>query len=163
MAVGGERAAERDSVVGIHHFPLALESDLSALFYSLVPLLLWAALRLGSVGVSTSMVIVAVISVWGAVHGHGPFVGSDPQHNALSLLLFLLFASTLFLLLAALVEERERASLIQRALSRRLISAQEQERRRSRANFTTTFLKNSLSCRWTSATQIAYRTIPPWT
>lgn len=101
-----------------------------ALFYSLVPLLLWAALRLGSVGVSTSMVIVAVISVWGAVHGHGPFVGSDPQHNALSLLLFLLFASTLFLLLAALVEERERASLIQRALSRRLISAQEQERRR---------------------------------
>jgi len=100
------------------------------MFYSLVPLLLWAALRFGSVGVSTSMVIVSVISVWGAVHGHGPFAGSDPQSNSLSLLLFLLFAATLFLLLAALVEERERASLIQKALSRRLISAQEQERRR---------------------------------
>ena len=129
LAVGGERAADRDPVVGIHHFPLALESGLSSivLLPGSAP---WAALRLGSVGVSTSMVIVAVISVWGAVHGHGPFVGSDPQHSVLSLLLFLLFASTLFLLLAALVEERERASLVQRALSRRLISAQEQERRR---------------------------------
>jgi signal transduction histidine kinase len=101
-----------------------------ALLYSLVPLLLWAALRFGSAGVSTSMVIVAVISVWGAVHGHGPFAGSDPQRNSLSLLLFLLFAATPFMLLAAVVEERERARLIQRALSGKLISAQEQERRR---------------------------------
>jgi signal transduction histidine kinase len=101
-----------------------------ALLYSLVPLLLWVALRFGSVGVSTSMVIVAVISVWGAVHGHGPFAGSDPQRNSLSLLLFLLFAATPFLLLAALVEESKRARLTQKALSGRLISAQEQERRR---------------------------------
>jgi signal transduction histidine kinase len=76
------------------------------------------------------MVIVAVITVWGAVHGHGPFAGSDPQRNSLSLLLFLLFAATPFLLLAALVEESERARLTQKALSGRLISAQEQERRR---------------------------------
>jgi integral membrane sensor domain MASE1 len=84
-----------------------------ALLYSLIPLLLWSALRFGSVGVSTSMVIVAVISVWGAVHGHGPFGGSDPQRNSLSLLLFLLFAATPFMLLAAMVEERERARLVQ--------------------------------------------------
>jgi signal transduction histidine kinase len=98
--------------------------------YALVPLLLWAALRFGSVGVSTCMVMVAVISVWGAVHGHGPFAGSDPQAASLWLVLFLLFATTPFLLLAVVAEERERAMLVQRALSGKLISAQEQERRR---------------------------------
>ena len=101
-----------------------------ALLYTLVPLLLWAALRFGSVGVSTSMVIVAVMSCWGAVHGRGPFAGPDPQRGSLSLMLFLLFAATPFMLLAVVVEERERARLIQRALGAKLISAQEQERKR---------------------------------
>ena len=101
-----------------------------ALLYSLVPLLVWAAMRFGSIGASSSMVIVAVSSVWGAVHGHGPFAGSDPQAESVSLMLFLLFANTPFMVLAGLVEERERVRLIQRDLGRRLLSAQEQERRR---------------------------------
>jgi integral membrane sensor domain MASE1 len=44
-----------------------------ALPYSLVPFLLWAALRFGSVGAATSATIVALLSIWGAVHGRGPF------------------------------------------------------------------------------------------
>jgi signal transduction histidine kinase len=101
-----------------------------ALLYTLVPLLVWAAVRFGSVGVSTSMVFVAGVSCWAAVHGHGPFAGSDLQRNSLSLVLFLVFATTPFLMLAVVVEERERARLIQQALGGRLIYAQEQERKR---------------------------------
>ena len=61
-----------------------------ALLYSLVPLLLWSALRFGSTGVSTSMVAIAFVSIWGAVHGRGPFTEPvSPLINVLSLQLFL--------------------------------------------------------------------------
>ena len=76
-----------------------------ALLYSLVPFLLWAALRFGIAGVSNSMVLVSFVSVWGAVHGHGPFTGNTPLHNVLSLQLFLLVAGSSFMVLAGLVEE----------------------------------------------------------
>jgi len=80
-----------------------------ALLYSLVPLLLWAALRLGLKGVSTSMVVVALLSIWGAVHGRGPFAEQGPLDNTLSLQLFLFFAAIPFTVLAVLVEEHRRA------------------------------------------------------
>jgi signal transduction histidine kinase len=117
-------------LLGCATFFTQLEATPSALLYSLIPLLLWAALRFGSDGVSNCMIFVAIFSVWGAVHGQGPFAGSEPQASSLRLLFFLLFAATPFILLAAVAEDRERAMLIQRALSGRLISAQEQERRR---------------------------------
>jgi signal transduction histidine kinase len=101
-----------------------------ALLYSLVPFLLWAALRFGSRGVSTSMIVIAFCSIWGAVHGRGPFTGSDPLHLILSLQLFLLFAAVPFTLLAVVVEEREQARLVERELTKRLISEQEKERSR---------------------------------
>ncbi|MGC2764196.1 MAG: PAS domain S-box protein [Candidatus Acidiferrum sp.] len=80
-----------------------------ALPYSLVPFLLWAALRFGSVGAATSATIVALLSIWGAVHGRGPFNETDPIDRVFSLQLFLLFASVPFMVLAVLVEERESA------------------------------------------------------
>jgi len=80
-------------------------SNLPVLLYSLVPFLLWSALRFGVMGISTSMVVVAFLSVWGAVHGRGPFTGSEPLRNVLSLQLFLFFAATPFMVLAVLVEE----------------------------------------------------------
>lgn len=78
-----------------------------ALLYSLVPFLLWSALRFGSMGVSTSVFIVTVLSLWGAVHGNGPFSGPEPLHNVLSLQLFLFFTATPFMVLAAVVEEHK--------------------------------------------------------
>jgi PAS domain S-box-containing protein len=78
-----------------------------ALLYSLVPLLLWSALRFGSTGVSTSMIAIAFVSIWGAVHGRGPFSEPGQSINVLSLQLFLVFAATPFMFLAALVEERQ--------------------------------------------------------
>jgi PAS domain S-box-containing protein len=80
-----------------------------ALVYSLLPFLLWAALRFGSTGVSTSMIVVALLAIWGVVHGRGPFAGEDPRDSVLSLQLFLLFATAPFMVLAVLVEERKAA------------------------------------------------------
>ena len=99
-----------------------------ALLYSLVPFLLWAALRFGVRGVSASIIVIAFCSIWGAIYGRGPFTGSDPLRATLLLQSFLVFAAVPFMLLAVVVEEREQARLVERELSKRLISAQEQER-----------------------------------
>lgn len=81
-----------------------------ATFYSLVPFLLWAALRFGMTGVTSSMIIVSVCSIWGATHGSGPFIGETPVRAVFSLQLFLLFASTSFMVLAALVAEHKQVT-----------------------------------------------------
>ena len=78
-----------------------------ALLYSLVPFLLWSALRFGSTGAGTSASIVALLSIWGEVHGRGPFNELDPINNVLLLQLFLLFTAAPFMVLAVLVEEHQ--------------------------------------------------------
>ncbi len=52
------------------------------------------------------------------------------MRNVLSLQVFLIFAAAPFTLLAVVVEEREQARLVERELSKRLISEQEKERSR---------------------------------
>jgi signal transduction histidine kinase len=91
-----------------------------ALFYSLMPFLLWSALRFGSMGVSTSVIVVAFLSIWGAVHGRGPFTGSGELDNVLSLQLFIFFAATPFMVLAALVEEHKQTEQAIRESEERL-------------------------------------------
>ena len=86
--------------------------DQPALLYSLVPLLIWAALRLGLKGVSSSVLVLAILSIWGVSHGRGPFARQGPLHNALSLQLFLFFVAIPFTFLAVLVEEQKRAQQI---------------------------------------------------
>jgi PAS domain S-box-containing protein len=81
-----------------------------ALLYFLVPFMLWSALRFGSTGVSTSAIAIAVLAIWGATHGRGPFIASGPLNNVLSLQLFLFFAAAPFMVLAAVVEENKQAS-----------------------------------------------------
>jgi PAS domain S-box-containing protein len=78
------------------------------LLYSLVPFLLWSALRFGTTGVGISGCIVALLSIWGEVHGRGPFNEMDPISSVLSLQQFLLFTAAPFMVLAALVEEHKR-------------------------------------------------------
>jgi PAS domain S-box-containing protein len=74
------------------------------LLYFLVPFLLWSALRFGVTGTSISIGVVALLSIWGVIHGNGPFVGAGPVIDVLSLQLFLLVAATSFMFLAAVVE-----------------------------------------------------------
>jgi PAS domain S-box-containing protein len=82
--------------------------------YSLVPFLLWSALRFGSAGAGTAASIVALVSIWGAVHGRGPFIETDPINRVLTLQLFLLFTAVPFMTLAILVEERKRHEAVLR-------------------------------------------------
>jgi PAS domain S-box-containing protein len=81
----------------------------NVMLYSLVPCLLWSALRFGAIGVSTSMIAVMFLSIWGAVHGRGPFAEPGPFDQVMSLQLFLFFTAAPFMVLAALVEERKLA------------------------------------------------------
>src|ERR1700745_1291672 len=79
----------------------------AALLYSLIPFLLWAALRFGSIGIGSSAVLVSFIAIWGAVRVRGPFADQDSLQGMLSLQLFLVFAALPFMVLAALAEERK--------------------------------------------------------
>lgn len=79
-------------------------------FYFLVPFMLWSALRFGSTGVSTSVILIAFLSIWGAIHGRGPFTETQHSNNLLPLQPFLFFAAAPFMVLAVLVEERKAAT-----------------------------------------------------
>jgi PAS domain S-box-containing protein len=80
------------------------------LLYALVPLLLWSALRFGTTGVSSSMLVIAFLSIWRAVHGGGLFTLTAPLRSVFSLQVFLLLAGIPFMVLAAIVDEREKAA-----------------------------------------------------
>jgi PAS domain S-box-containing protein len=94
-------------VLGYITFLTPNGSAAPVLLYSLLPFLLWSALRFGSMGISTSMIAIAFLSIWGTLHGLGPFTRSEPLGNVMSLQLFLFFAATPFLVLAALAEEQK--------------------------------------------------------
>ena len=79
-----------------------------ALLYAPLPFLLWAAVRFGPGGASGCLLIFTVLSVWGAIHGHGPFVGYSPRENVLSLQLFLIVTYIPLLALTAVLRERRR-------------------------------------------------------
>src|SRR5882672_10223662 len=100
-------------------FTLREDSRSPALFYTLVPFLLWSALRFGWLGVSTSLIVVTSLSVWGAVHGRGPFSNLVPLTNPLPLQMFLVFASIPFMVLAALAEEHEQSAQVVRESEQR--------------------------------------------
>jgi PAS domain S-box-containing protein len=101
-------------LVGYIVFTVREDSRSAALFYTLVPFLLWSALRFGWLGVSTSLVTVTSLSIWGAVHGRGPFSAIVPLTHPLPLQMFLVFASIPFMVLAALAEEHEQAAQVLR-------------------------------------------------
>jgi PAS domain S-box-containing protein len=95
-------------------FTLPENSRSPALFYTLVPFLLWSALRFGWLGVSTSLIAVTSLSIWGAVHGRGPFSHLVPLTDPVPLQMFLVFASIPFIVLAALAEEHEQSARVVR-------------------------------------------------
>jgi signal transduction histidine kinase len=76
------------------------------------------------------MIIISFLSVWGLVHGRGPFNSEGPQNSMQALQLFLIFAATPFMILTAVVDDRKLAAEKLAGLSRRLIEAQEEERKR---------------------------------
>jgi PAS domain S-box-containing protein len=78
-----------------------------ALLYVPLPLLLWAAVRLGPVGTYSASFILTLISIWSAITGgHGPFISLPPALNLLSLQIFLATITIPFMLLVAAIQEQ---------------------------------------------------------
>src|SRR5439155_15857566 len=97
----------------------ASPTSLPALLYVPLPLLLWAALRLGTGGLSLSVLFVAGWAVLYAAAGQGPFSGLAPIENVVSLQLYLIAVTVPLLALAALMRERERTAGLLRASEER--------------------------------------------
>lgn len=101
-----------------------------ALLYAPLPLLLWAALRFGSGGLSLSVLCIALVSIWYTIHGFEAFPSASMQQNVVSLQILLCVATVPLLFLSALISEARRTAESLRNISGDLIDAQEQERRR---------------------------------
>ena len=86
--------------------PRAVE-NLPAIFYAPLPFLLWAALRFGPAGLSFAFVMFALIVMFSAVAGQGPFVTQSSGRSVLSLQIFLLALFIPKLVLASVVAERQ--------------------------------------------------------
>ena len=82
----------------------------SALLFIPLPLLLWAAIRFGSLGASSAISIVSFLAIWSGSHGHGPFSGGTAEHNALSIQIFLIALAIPLMFLAAVIEERTKGN-----------------------------------------------------
>jgi PAS domain S-box-containing protein len=95
------------SVIFIVLYKIGPDGD-SALLYLPLPFLLWAAVRFGSCGASTAVATVALLTIWSAAHGHGPFSGGSAEQSALSVQMFLIVMSVPLMFLAAVIEEREK-------------------------------------------------------
>lgn len=78
--------------------------------YIPLPFFLWATVRFGMKGVATSIFAVALLAIWSATHGRGPFLTSSPEVNALSIQIFFVVLSALLIPLATTLAERKEAT-----------------------------------------------------
>jgi PAS domain S-box-containing protein len=76
------------------------------LIFAPMPFLLWAAVRFGPAGTSACLLVFSLLSVWGAIHGQGPFVGQPLSSNVLPLQLFLIVTYIPLIGLSAAIRER---------------------------------------------------------
>ena len=96
------------------------------LAYLCLPCLLWAALRFDQRIVTTAIVLMAGLAVWGARHGYGPFVTPSVNVTLLLLVSFVGTSTLMTLLVAAVTTERRKVE----AEKWRLGSELEMHRRR---------------------------------
>ena len=82
-----------------------------------LPLLLWAAFRLGAREAASGVLVLAAVAIGGTLHGHGPFVRPSVNQSLLMLQAFMGIASLMTLTVAAVVARRRRAEQWLRALS----------------------------------------------
>ena len=110
--------------------PKSAVGGIPACIFAPVPLLLWAAVRFGPGGVSASMLVVALMSTWNAMPGHGPFGDLSIADHVLSLHLLLMVFALPLMLMSALIAERSSSEQALRETRIKLVDAQEQERHR---------------------------------
>jgi two-component system nitrate/nitrite sensor histidine kinase NarX len=81
-----------------------------ALLLAPFPLILWAAVRFGTGGVSAALLAFAFVVIRNASHGYGPFVGSSAAESTLAVQIFLTLLAAPMLLLASLLQERRQVA-----------------------------------------------------
>ena len=96
--------------------------------YLVFPICAWAALRFGPRGAATATMAVCLVTVWDTLRGAGPFAASTPLNNLFLLQAFIALLAVTKLSMAAMLAERHGVQTSLRALSRRLLHAQEMER-----------------------------------
>lgn len=113
-------------------FSLNLPTDIAAP----LALFVWAGIRFGVGGVSIGLLVAALLSLWSASHGHGPFASESPSQSVIGMQLFLIEIGLPIILMAALLAERRssirslrESNQLAHRLAGQLINAQEDERR----------------------------------
>jgi PAS domain S-box-containing protein len=107
-----EGAACAAGLVLVSHWAFGVQPESNGavppLTHFLIPFLVWAALRFGVRGQSTSVLIVCVISVWDTMRGLGPFSAAfvQPDRSVLYLQVFLIVAAAMTLVGAVVMKER---------------------------------------------------------
>jgi PAS domain S-box-containing protein len=76
--------------------------------FILIPFLIWSAVRFGRRGGATAAGLIALVAVWGTIHGSGPFNLGSRNESLLALEIFLSVVSLTALCIAAVVMERRR-------------------------------------------------------
>jgi signal transduction histidine kinase len=95
-----------------------------------LPLLLWAAIRLGVGGTSLSLLVFAGSVSASALTGRGPFALSSPMQDVLALQVFSITVSIPLVLLAALVEERTQTANTLRLSEQQLLRLHQEGQQR---------------------------------
>jgi signal transduction histidine kinase/integral membrane sensor domain MASE1 len=72
----------------------------------LLPFLLWATVRFGPFGVSSSMLATTLVAIWGGASGGGTFNVAPNLESVMALQLFLVVVAIPLMCLAAVIEER---------------------------------------------------------
>jgi signal transduction histidine kinase len=115
LAFGGSRPDPE-------HLPVLLLAPL--------PLLLWAAVRLGVGGTCLALLVFAGALLVSALAGHGPFALPAPIADVVSLQAFLISISIPLVLLAALVEERKLVAASLQLSEQRLLTLHQEWQQR---------------------------------
>ena len=79
------------------------------LAYLCLPCLLWAALKFDQRIVTTAIMVMAALAVWGASQGYGPFMQPNPNVSLLLLISFVGTTTLMTLVVGAVTNERRRA------------------------------------------------------
>ena len=77
---------------------------------TLLPLLIWAALRFGTQGASAATLLVSSVAVWSTAFGRGPFIRPELHESLAVLQGFMSVVAVTFLVLAAVTAERQRVA-----------------------------------------------------
>jgi PAS domain S-box-containing protein len=95
----------------------------TARLYWPLPFLVWASIRFGLRGVSSCLLVVMFLALYGTTHGTGPFVSSSSAVNAMSIQGFLIIVSVPLMILAAVIEDRRVTEISARDNEERLMLA----------------------------------------